>query len=70
MLFVLRQYCINFFVELSSRLSGRLHCLANAFGGTGQIGDLGLGILDMVISNGGFDGILSKHGAMHYMMLV
>ena len=38
--------------------------------GAAEVGDLGFGVLGVVVGDGGFDGVFSKHGAMHCKQLV
>jgi len=47
----------------SGATNGGSH-IRNGSASSGQIGGLGLGVLGVVIGDGGLDGILGKHGAV------
>lgn len=56
---------ISIYLGASRCLLGDGFNFGKGSGCSAKIGLLGLGVLCIVIGNGGFDGILSKHGAVY-----
>lgn len=56
----------DFLISLYRSSGGLLDLdIRNGATGTGQVGSLGLGVLEVVVGDGRLDGILSKHRAVN-----
>lgn len=63
-------FCFFFFSRFVDplviyKLSSLRHGLPDRLGGSGEVGNLGLGVFDVIVGDGSLDGVFGEHGAVN-----